>query len=78
MKLIDILLTEGKIEYPKGHKPGLKVPVGGSMCANCEYWKEEGNICNNKYWQQWAETEKVPYPGNQYCCDWWHENKEKS
>jgi len=70
IKLID-LLTEGKAEYPSNHKPGLRVPKGGSMCANCEYWEAKDNKCKNKYWIQWAETDKVPYPGDEYCCNWW-------
>ena len=70
IKLINLLI-EGKAEYPADHKPGLRVPKGGSMCANCEYWEADGNICHNKYWQQWAETDKVPYPGDEYCCNWW-------
>lgn len=67
-----IKLQEGKAEYPAGYKPGIQVPKGGSMCGNCEYWEAKENKCNNKYWKQWAETDKIPYPGNEYCCDWWH------
>jgi hypothetical protein len=78
MKLIELLLKESKITYPKNHKPGMRVPEGGSMCANCEYWEKDDNLCNNKYWKSWAETDKVPYPGDEYCCDWWHPNKEKN
>ena len=48
IKLVN-LLTEGKAEYPPDHEPGMRVTKGGSMCANCEYWVEKGNLCNNKY-----------------------------
>lgn len=74
-KLLELIntLNEGAIEYPSDHKPGVRVPKGGSMCANCEYWKEEGNQCLNKYWEQWAETKKIPYPANEYCCNWWEQ-----
>ena len=76
IKLTDIL-EEGKrlgsIEYPDNHVPGLKVPTGGSMCANCEYWIKEGNMCKNEYWLRWNKGKaKIPHAGNQYCCDWWH------
>jgi hypothetical protein len=71
IKMLELLLAEGKIEYPSNHKPGIRVPKGGSMCANCKWWGSEENICNNKYWQEWAETDKVPYPGDEYCCNWW-------
>jgi hypothetical protein len=67
------LVTEGKIEYPADHEPGLRVTKGGSMCANCEYWVEKGNLCNNKYLLQWHDGDaKVPAPADEYCCNWWH------
>lgn len=71
-KLSEILITEGVIEYPENHKPGMRVTKGGSMCANCEYWEADGNKCNNKYWLQWHEDENIPYPADEYCCNWWH------
>ena len=67
------LVTEGKIEYPADHEPGMRVTKGGSMCANCEYWVEKGNLCNNKYWLQWHDGDaKIPAPADEYCCNWWH------
>ena len=72
IKLIE-LLKEGQAEYPADYKPGIKVTKGGSMCANCEYWVEKSNECKNKYWLQWHDNDpKIPYPGDEYCCDWWH------
>jgi len=47
------------------------------MCANCEYWVAEGNLCNSKYWKKWAETEEIPYPADEYCCNWWEPTPEK-
>jgi hypothetical protein len=75
IKLKDILneaIKPGPIEYPKDHKPGMKVTKGGSMCANCEYWIAKDNKCGNKYWLQWHRDPKIPEPGDEYCCDWWH------
>jgi len=67
------LITEGKAEYPADHKPGMRVTKGGSMCANCEYWIEEGNLCNNEYWLKWRDGKaKIPAPADEYCCNWWH------
>lgn len=72
IKLIDILIKEGKIEYPSNHKPGMRVTKGGSMCGNCEYWIKGGNLCGNKYWIQWNDGDnKIPYPADEYCCNWW-------
>lgn len=62
----------GEYILPASHQAGMKVTKGGSMCANCEYWVEDGNKCSNKYWKKWAETEQIPNPGDEYCCDWWH------
>ena len=74
IKLSELILKEGPAEYPQGYKPGMRVTKGGSMCANCEYHEAEGNKCNNKYWLKWHDgVEEIPYPADEYCCDWWHE-----
>jgi len=73
IKISEILITEGPVTYPPNHQPGMKVTKGGSMCANCEYWVAEGNKCNNKYWLKWHDgNENIPYPADEYCCNWWH------
>jgi hypothetical protein len=52
----------------------MRVTKGGSMCANCEYHEDEGNLCNNKYWLKWHDGDaNIPYPADEYCCNWWHE-----
>ena len=67
------LIKEGPTEYPSDHKPGMRVTKGGSMCANCEYWVEKGNLCNNEYWLKWNDgNAKIPAPADEYCCNWWH------
>lgn len=82
IKLIDLLEEYGGGEYelPKDHKAGMKVPKGGSCCANCEYWvvkpKSEEYHCANKYYQKWAETDSIPYPPDEYCSDWWEPRKD--
>ena len=84
IKFTDLLKEEyggGEYTLPKDHKAGLKVPKGGSCCANCEYWKqgEDGSEgkCSNEYYIKWAGTASIPYAPDQYCTDWW-EPKEKS
>jgi hypothetical protein len=75
MKLIKVLHENyggpGELVLPDSHQAGMRVTKGGSMCPNCEYWEEEGNICNNKYWKKWSEVEAIPYPADEYCCNWW-------
>jgi hypothetical protein len=77
-KFINLLKEEyggGDYVLPKNHKAGLRVPKGGSCCANCEYWvaatEEKEGRCTNKYYQKWAGTDKIPYPPDEYCTDWW-------
>ena len=59
------------VTYPPDHEPGLKVPKGGSMCANCEYHNPDGNICKNEYFIRWNGSDKIPAPADQYCSDWY-------
>ncbi len=74
IKLSELILKEGPAEYPTHHQPGMRVTKGGSMCGNCEYHEDEGNLCNNKYWLKWHDgVEEIPYPADEYCCNWWHE-----
>lgn len=58
--------------YPASHKPGMRVPEGGSMCANCEYLKDaDKRICGNPDFVRWNGSEIIPAPVDQYCSDWW-------
>lgn len=79
IKLADLMGEDfggpGKAVYASDHKAGMKVAKGGSMCANCEHWIEEGNKCNNKYWIKWAQTDTIPEVADEYCCDWWGPSK---
>jgi len=63
---------KGPIEYPPDHNPGMKVPKGGSMCANCKYFDGKDS-CVNKYFIKWNGTGKLPAPANEYCSDWYRE-----
>ena len=73
IKLIDLLEQYGGSSYsvPDDHQAGLRVPRGGSCCANCKYWNDEEQTCGNEYYKKWAETDKIPYPPNEFCSDWW-------
>jgi hypothetical protein len=66
----------GKIELPPDHKAGMKVPKGGSMCANCRYLKDaEKRICSNEYFIKWNGSEVIPGEVNAYCSDWYEPGK---
>jgi len=63
--------SKGPIEYPPDHKPGMKVPKGGSSCSVCEY--ESDGKCSNEYFQKWMGSDIIPGPTDSYCSDWFHE-----
>lgn len=65
----------GPMELPASHQAGMKVPKGGSCCANCKWWNYDDSkdtaYCSNKYYEKWAETNLIPAPADEYCSDWW-------
>lgn len=63
--------SKGPIEYPPDHKPGMKVPKNGSMCANCEY--VSGDRCTNEYFIKWNGGDKIAGPIDEYCSDWYEQ-----
>lgn len=68
-------VAAGAVTYPDDHKPGMKVPKGGSSCSSCEYLQDGGN-CSNEHFQKWNGSSKIPAPVDEYCSDW-YEPKEK-
>jgi hypothetical protein len=60
------------IEYPVDHKPGMRVPKGGSSCKSCEYLKDaEKGLCRNIYFIKWNGSEIIPGKIDEYCSDWY-------
>jgi hypothetical protein len=51
----------------------MRVPQGGSMCANCRYVR--GQTCTNKYFIEYYGTNKIPAPIDEYCSDWFEPRK---
>jgi hypothetical protein len=62
---------KGEMVLPPTHKAGLKVPKGGSCCANCKFWNKEKQVCTSTYYSDWAGTNKIPYAADEYCTNWW-------
>ena len=60
---------KGEITYPPDHKPGMKVPKGGSSCSSCEYLS--GGKCTNEYFIKWNGSGVLPAPPDEYCSDWY-------
>lgn len=66
-----------KIEYPLNHKPGMRVPRGGSSCSSCEYLGSDGETCKNKYFIKWNGSNVLPAPADSYCSDWYEPQEKK-
>ena len=66
-------LAMGEFVLPPNHQPGMRVPKGGSSCANCKYGevREDGPHCTNNYFVDWHGESKLPAPADEYCSDWW-------
>lgn len=62
---------KGKFTLPENHKPFMKVPAGGSSCANCLFLSECGKHCTNKHFIEWYGSSELPTPINEYCSDWY-------
>ncbi len=53
---------------PPDHELGMRVPKGGSMCANCEYLVGPQE-CGNQGFIAWNGSGQLPAPADEYCCD---------
>ena len=62
-------VSGSKAEYPADHRPGMRVPKGGSDCAKCRYLKGQDR-CSNKYFQRWHGSDRIPAPIDEYCSDY--------
>lgn len=66
---------KGKFSLPTTHIAGMKVPYGGSCCANCKFleMKDDGPHCKNSYWVEWNGGEsRLPVDDpKEYCSDWY-------
>lgn len=59
------------IYLPRGHSPGLRVPHGGSSCANCKFGDVKSNTCSEPNFVRWNGGPRVPVPLHSFCSDWW-------
>lgn len=74
MAKIKVNRGKGPITYPEDHKPGMKVPKGGSSCSSCEYLKD--GECINKHFIEWNGSGKLPAMPDEYCSDWYEEKNK--
>jgi hypothetical protein len=66
----------GKVYFPTDHQAGMKVPKGGSSCANCKYLGEDEKSCESKYYKIWHGSKELPEPADEYCSDWYEPKEE--
>jgi hypothetical protein len=57
--------------YPPDHKPGMRVPKGGSSCSSCKYLGKDKRTCTNKDFIKWHGSEVIPGKIDEYCSDWY-------
>jgi hypothetical protein len=54
--------------YPKDHKVGMGVPVGGSDCDKCEYLKAP-QTCVESHFIKWNGSDTIPIKTDRFCCE---------
>jgi len=62
------------VHYPSNHQPGMRVPKGGSSCSTCKFLGP-GNTCKNKYFIEYHGSNKLPFPADEFCSDWYEWKK---
>lgn len=70
----------GRFVLPAYHEPGMRVPHGGSSCANCKYFTWDQNSephCWEPHFAAWNGGTRLPVDDpNDYCSDWWQPDAE--
>lgn len=57
--------------YERNHIPAVRVPVGGSSCASCRFLGDDRQTCGNEHFIHWHGSNRLPFPCDEYCSDWW-------
>lgn len=59
---------------PPYHEPGMRVPHGGTSCANCKYvyYDRDKPHCSEPGFILWNGGTRIPVDdARDYCSDWW-------
>lgn len=66
---------KGPFNLPDDHVAAIKVPKGGSCCANCHFgeMRDDGPHCNEPNWTVWnGGNSRLPVDDPEtYCSDWY-------
>lgn len=61
-------------QVPADHEPAMRVPKGGSSCANCRFYSQRGGqhgTCHEPNYARYYGTKEIPYPADEFCSDWY-------
>lgn len=63
--------------FPPDHKALLKVPKGGSCCANCRFVNVKEHSCGSPHYARWnGGSHKLPnLPLDEMCSDWYEKGR---
>ena len=70
---------EGPFVLPAYHEPGMRVPRGGTSCANCRYvfYPDGKPHCAEPHFVAWNKGTRIPVDdAREYCSDWWQPTRE--
>lgn len=62
---------KGQFELPDNHIAGIRVPKGGSSCANCRFLSKDKLHCTEENFIKWNGSDIIPAPIDSYCSDWY-------
>ena len=67
----------GHPTYPDDHKPLLRVPRGGSCCANCKFVNVAKHSCGSPHYARWNNgSHQLPnLPLDEMCSDWYEKGR---
>jgi hypothetical protein len=69
-----------RYHVPASHRPALEVPRGGSSCANCVLYSEEGGrhgSCKAEGYKTYYGTRLLPMAADRFCSDWYEPKKSE-
>ncbi|HEX9641823.1 MAG TPA: hypothetical protein VGB13_10985 [Candidatus Krumholzibacteria bacterium] len=63
---------KGPLTFPADHVPAIRVPRGGSSCANCMFVDAARHECKEPHYIEWNGGPKLPpLPLDEICSDWY-------
>ena len=63
---------KGPLTFPADHVPAIRVPPGGSSCANCMFVDAARHECTEPHYIEWNGGPKLPpLPLDEICSDWY-------